>query len=55
MDQKTLFEVKWTDASAYNGTGSKLAETTDTVFYTELEKDTAISTDNFHLLEEEFQ
>ncbi len=53
-DQQTLFEVEWTEAGTYNGTGSKLAETKDTVFYTKSEKATPISTDNFHLLEEEF-
>jgi hypothetical protein len=54
-DQQTLFEVIWMEVGAYKGTGSKLAETKDTVFYTELDKATPISTDNFHLLEEEFQ
>lgn len=52
--QETLFEVKWSDPASYNGAGTKLEEKKNTVFYTDNEEDTPISSDNFHLLEENF-
>jgi len=52
--QKTLFEVKWSDLTSYDGSGKKLEQTKNTVFYTEKEE-MLISSDNFHLLEEDFK
>ncbi len=54
-DQKTLFEVKWSELTSYNGAGIKLGETKNLIFYTELKEDTLISADNFHLTENDFE
>ncbi len=53
-DQKTLFEVKWSELSSYKGDSTKLGETKNFIFYTELTDDTLISVDNFHLIENDF-
>lgn len=54
-DKKTLFEVKWSELTSYNGEGTKLGETKNFVFYMEMKEGTLISADNFHLIENDFE
>lgn len=54
-DQKVLFEVKWMKKEADLGSGTKLGETKDSIFFTDLKESMAISNDHFHLLEDEFE
>ncbi|RII33208.1 hypothetical protein [Clostridium chromiireducens] len=52
--QENLFEVKWINKGLYNDSITKLGETKDTVFYTDIKEELPISKDNFHLLKDEF-
>lgn len=53
-DQKTLFEVKWSEVASYDGAGTKLGEIKNLILYTEVIDDTLISSDNFHLFAMDF-
>lgn len=53
-DQKILFQVKWIRKGSYNDSKTKLGETKDTVFYTDIKEELSISNDNFHLIKDEF-
>lgn len=53
-DRKTLFEVKWINRGAYIDSKTKLRETKDTVFYTDMKEELSIPNADFHLLEDEF-
>lgn len=53
-DQKNLFEVKWINKGSYSDSNTKLGETKDIVFYTDIKEELPISKDNFHLLKDEF-
>lgn len=54
VGKKILFEVKWINKSSYSDSNTKLGETKDTVFYTDIKEELSIPNDNFHLLEDEF-
>ena len=52
--QKILFEIKWMNKSSYIDSKTKLGETKDTIFYTDMKEESSIPNDNFHLFEDEF-
>lgn len=52
-DQKTLFEVIWTSKEASIDSKTKLGETENTVFYSDMKEELPIPNVNFHLSEEE--
>lgn len=52
-NSRILFTVKWMRNDAGQIPGTKLGETEDTVFYSDLNVETPIPNDHFHLLEEE--
>ncbi len=52
--QENLFEVKWINKESYSDSKTKLGETKDIVFYTDINEELPISKDNFHLLKDEF-
>lgn len=53
-EQKVLFEVKWTNKEAYVMSKTKIGETKDTIFYSDMKEQLYIQNSNFHLLEDEF-
>ena len=52
--QKILFEVKWINKGFYSDSKTKLGETKDTIFYTDMKEELSIPNDNFHLFEDDF-
>lgn len=54
-NQEIVFNVNWIDKEKYKGTGTKLGENKNLVFYTESKVDMPISIENFHLFAEDLK
>lgn len=50
-----LFELNWVDKDAYDGTGIKLGENQNKVFYTTTKENMPIPRNNFHFLSEDLE